>query len=569
MLFLEDSGRKPILETFGATVIAQSILRETKEHRYSPSDSPAIIENRFGKGRIVYSVCAGGDGARIEPPKAAEWFPGSNPPGELHLGHPDRSDSDPALSQFLFAMVARLTELPIVSLGHWPNGWRTVVSLTGDIHEFEEYYVDQSAAANKMDRFLHDRGLGGRFTYSVTGKALKDNPELFDDTIRKGNDVVPHSTVRATWLRTLETKSQTDEIDRCLAIFGDLMPSESTRGWRSHGWSGNGDTERILADRGVEWVSNLIAQRYGEFGRRDFHLGSGTGIAFVSLPEYSDTADILRLPNTMFSPDWIRTHILNEAYGVAKGPELDYETIRTMREHFQTDWRFEAMHLVDWHPWEELIAEPVFLRAADLLVRDFWSAENVGFMKPGEIAAWWAVRARVEIHEIEYGDSSLSVRISIAEVDRPGSREPEHQFNYALRFTSIPWKISRVTIDEREWRFFGSDWIALPHTIRDAATVIIEYPAPSPAPQMVDSTSLVETADLTDGNLSITLEERYLDTGRSSLYFPKPQRIYIDNILQNRVSNEPDSKIEVDDFCLGHHEIRYPKGTHHITTELP
>ena len=568
LLFLEDCGKKPILAPRVGTIVARSVLRQTRDDRYSTSEIPSIMENRYKLGRVVYSVCAAGDSSRIERIKAGEWLPGRNPPGELHIGHPDWSDSDSALSQLLFGLVARLSAQPIVSLGHWPNGWRTVVSLTGDVHEFEEYQNDQSSAARKMSRFLEDRELAGRFAFSVTGKALRDNSATFVEMIEKGYAVVPHSAVRATWLNTLEEEAQREEIDACLEIFRSLLPEESRKGWRSHGWSGNSHTEGLLAARGIEWVSNLIAQKYGEFGRRDFHLETGMGIAFVSLPEWSDTSDILRLPNTMFSPDWLRTHILHEEYGVARGPELDSETLRLMREHFYKDWRFEAMHLVDWHPWEELIDTPAFSRSADNLIDVFKQTENVGFLNPDEIAAWWKTREDIEISDVEHGDTYLCMKASYGKSGGRESNGSIERFNHTLRFSSIPWKISRVVIDGREWRFFGSDWTALPPGTGEPSTIKVEYPAPSPDPQIIDSTSLVHTAELLEGVLSIDLEERYLDTGRSSLYLPKPAVIFVDGEPHlDRPAEHNGSRLN-EEFFLGHVEIRYARGAHRITMEL-
>ena len=138
-----------------------------------------------------------------------------------------------------------------------------------------------------------------------------------------------------------------------------------------------------------------------------------------------------------------------------------------------------------------------------------------------------------------------------------------------LRFTSIPWKISRVRIDGQDWRFFGSDWTALRPTAGGTSTIDVEYLAPSQDPQIVDSTSLVHSAGLLDGVLTIELDERFLDTGQCSLFLPRPARIYIDEILSDCGGSRGGSRGGDDnEFSLGHQKLRYAKGAHRITMEI-
>ena len=547
LLFLESQAPRRDLLPDGAKVLADSAIWNPATERYEHSNRASIVEYSPGQGRVIYTVYAPGDLKRTPALRAGEWFPDSNPEDLYHIGNPDFSDEHGALSQLLFAILCRLVDRPLASLGHWPGGWRTVVSLTGDIHEFEEYSVDQTAAAYDMADFLERNDLAGRFTFSVTGKALDDNPAVFQEMVERGYQVVPHSAVRATWLNQLSPEEQRREIDRCLEIFGKHLPEESRRGWRSHGWSGTEETEAILAEKGIRWTSNLLLQRYGEFGENDRHVNDGVGIAFTCLPEYHPGGDLLRLPNTMLSPDWLRVQILGWCYGQTSGPELDEATVRLMKEHFYRDWRFEALHLVDWHPWEELIEHPVFQRSTEELVSLFSDTANVGYLQPAEIADWWRSRSDVIVRQTTSGDNRVEATLDLG--------QEETRYNPTVRFSGIPWKIATVTIDGEDWRYFGPNWMALPVGAKGTVKVEADYSWASPHPQLVDTSSIVSEAYLEDGCLSVRLEEIFLPEGSASLYFTRPAKVYVDGESAG-------------DRFLGHKKIRYPKGAHHITMEL-
>jgi hypothetical protein len=550
LLFLHDISPKPRIVQTNSRIIAGSLKWNSQSQKYVLNDEKTIVQNNYGKGKAVYVSLAAGDESKIPPLTAEQWDP-TIFKEEYRIGYPHIASTIPQLSAFLISMISLVNSniIPLVWVGHWPNGWRTTVSLTGDIHETEKYINYQIGAGELLANYLKEEGLEGLFTFSVTGKALEQNISLFKDLVKRGYQVIPHSAYKSTWMDKLSDREQKKEIEKCLQVYRNIFLNHP-KGWRSHGWSGNEYTEKILDEKGFVWVSNLILQRYGEFGEKDFHIPIGEGIASICLPTKSEGLSILRLPMTSHSAGWI-CHILNSSYGLLGSSffgqiDLFNEMNKLLKREFFKDWRLEELHLVDWHPWEEFIQHPAYKKAIEQLVQLYKETQNTGILQSSEIAQWWLLRENILIRNIKKEKDKIVIKCDLP--------EKTSKWNPTINFSKT---ISGVTLENgKAWRFFGEDWITLPTNLRHETQITIElgqnpdisYPD-SLYPYVIDSTSYIQEAYIKDDILRIVLEEKRLKEGKISLYLPRPYFILIDN-----------KKLEKK--RLGYQTITYKKGQH-------
>ena len=544
LLFLQDHGPVPALEATGAWLRGGSLVWDSKAEQYVKCGLPTIFKNQVGRGAVAYVAVALGDEARIPPQRAGEYIPGGNTPGPTTKGHPYYSSLHAATLSFMMALISDM-RIVYAGTGHWPNGWRVAIVLSGDVHELDQYVGFQGGAARRMAEFLKTEDLDGLFTYSVTGEALDEEPELYKELAARGYEVVPHSTYEATLMNALSEEDSLMEIDKCFDAFKRHLPSESLLGWRSHGWSGNDFIERQLDGKGVSWLSNLILQRYGEFGPRDRFVAEGDGIAFVCLPEKADGLAIVRLPNTSFSPDWIRTLIMGAHYGIARGPELDEVLHDFLKRRFFKDWRFEALHMVDWHPWEEFVEEPIFDRTVRDLVALFKKTPHVGLINPTELTRWWDYRDGIRIKEMSIDGSNVTLKVVIP-------RNPT-DMNPTIRIAPANWQISSVLIDnETEWRFYAPGWVALPRSAEGEVKMTLRMGRlPSALPTIRDTSAVVTVAEVRHNSVIIEFEEKRREEGILTLYVPRT------------VAGELDGK-KLDGPIMGHVTMPIARGRHSL-----
>ena len=543
LLFLQDHGPVPDLEPTEARVIGGSLSWDSKAERYIKCDLPTIFVNEVGQGKVTYLAVALADESRIPPQRAGEYIPGGNAPGPGNIGHPYYSSLRAARLSFMTALICD-AGTGYAGTGHWPNGWRIAITLSGDVHELDQYVNFQGGAARRMAEFLKSEDLDGLYTYSVTGEALDEEPELYNELANRGYEVVPHSTYEATWMNELSEEESLKEIDRCFEAFERHLPPESLLGWRSHGWSGNDFIEKQLDNKGVTWLSNLILHRYGEFGPRDRYVTEGNGIAFICMPEKAGVLSMVRLPNTYFSPDWIRTMIMGTHYGIARGPELDEVLCDLMKRWFYKDWRFEALHMVDWHPWEEFVDEPIFDRAVRDLVSLFKQTPNVGLINPTELTEWWNYRDGIRIKELKTGDSTMELTVTLP--PNPTDTNP------TVRIAPVDWHITSVLINEQiEWRFYGAGWIALPRNIDGEVKLTLHMGRPSALPVIQDTSAVVTVAEIRNDKVLIKLEEKRRQKGILTLFVPRP------------VAAELNGK-KLDEQLMGHVTMPISRGRHEL-----
>jgi len=528
LLFLEDKGPLPELKVRSARVLARSVKWYPEIEKYKACDFPTVVINDFGAGRIVYCAHALGDRNRIPLLRAGEAAPGWNRKHPHSVGYPDFSDLNYAENEFMFGLLG-LFKQSLASVGHWSNGWRAVVSLTGDVHEDAQYVNIQAEAAVDIADFLDKEGLSGLFTFSVTGRAVEEHPDIMNRLLESGYKIVPHSAYFSTWLNEISLTDQTEEIYKCIKAFKKHLPDECLFGWRSHGWSGNKDTERLLAEQGVKWHANLIAQHYGDLGEMDVYLQNANGISFQCLPEKVKDLSILRFPLTL-SPDWIRDNLGQVFYGLTEGPGADNSMVEFMKYKFGIDWRLEALHLVDWHPWEEFAAHPIFKKACRELVDIFRNTEHTAVADPNEIADWWNYRRKIEILEMKSGNGEILIKLFL----------PKNKLlmNPTIRLTHVEWQLKSVSIkavsadsnkcSSCDWRFFGHSWVTLPIDIYGEIDVIIKEGI-TQDPRIVDSTAVIYSTIMDKGNMMIELEETRQRDGRVSIYLPKRSVVTVDD----------------------------------------
>jgi len=544
LLFLQDYGPVPVLKPIGAQIRGGALVWDSAADQYVKCGLPTILTNRIGSGAITYVAVALGDEKRIPPQRAGEYIPGGNAPGATTKGHPYYSSLYTATLSFMMALITSM-RIRYAGTGHWPNGWRIAVTLSGDVHELDQYVNFQGGAALKMAEFLKSEDLDGLFTFSVTGKALDEEPELYKDLVKHGYEVVPHSAYESKLMNELPEQESLKEIDKCFDAFKRHLPSESLLGWRSHGWSGNDFIERQLDSKGVAWLSNLMLHRYGEFGPRDRYIEEGEGIAFVCLPEKAGELSILRMPNTYFSPDWVRTLIMGTYYGIARGPELDDVMYDFMKRRFYKDWRFEALHMVCWHPWEEFVEEPIFDRAVRDLVALFKRTQHVGLINPTELTRWWNYRNGIRIKELSTDGPMMELTVVMP-------RNPTDT-NPTIRITPANWQISSVLINNKtEWCFYSTGWVALPRMLEGEAKITIRMGRlPSPLPTIRDTSAVVTTAEIKNNEVFIELEEKRRATGILTLYIPRT----VEGELDGTKLTQP---------LMGHVTIPIVKGKHNL-----
>ena len=543
LLFLQDNGPVPEVEPESAQVRAGSLSWNPQYQKYVNCDFHTIFSNQYGKGGITYVSVALGDENRIPPQRAGEYIPGGNAPGSHNIGHPYYSSLHAATLSFMTALIDD-AGTGYAATGHWPNGWRIAINLTGDVHELDQYINFQSGAARRVADFLESENLDGLYTYSVTGQALDEEPELYRELERRGYEVVPHSTYEAKWMNELSEEESIAEIEKCFDAFKRHLGPESLLGWRSHGWSGNDSIEKLLDSRGVTWLSNLILHRYGEFGPRDRYIADGNGVAFLCLPEKTGHNSMIRLPNTYFSPDWVRSLIMGNHYGIAKGPELDEVLYDFLKQRFFRDWRFEALHMVDWHPWEEFVDEPIFDRSVRDLVSLFKTTPNVGIINPTELTKWWNYRENIQINELKAEGQLTEIKARVP--PNPTDTNP------TIRISQVGWRINGVTInDEIEWCFYGTSWVALPRDLAGEVKILVRKGRPSTLPTIIDTSAVVYVAEKRDGGIIIELEEKRRKIGILTLFVPRT------------VEGELDG-IKLEEPLMGHVAIPLPKGTHRL-----
>jgi len=544
LLFLQDHGPVPALEPTQARLRSGSLFWDSKAEQYLKCHLPTIFKNQVGWGTVTYVAVALGDEDRIPPQRANEYIPGGNAPGAAAKGHPYYSSLHAATLSFMMALISD-TRIRYAGVGHWPNGWRVAITLSGDVHELDQYVGFQGGAALRMADFLKSEGLDGLFTYSVTGEALDEEPDLYKELAKRGYEVVPHSTYESKLMNEMSEEESLKEIDKCFNAFKRHLSPESLLGWRSHGWSGNDFIERQLDRKGVIWLSNLILHRYGEFGPRDRYVTKGNGIAFVCLPEKADGLSIIRMPNTYFSPDWIRTLIMGAHYGIARGPELDEVLYDFLKLRFYKDWRLEALHMVCWHPWEEFVDEPIFDRAVRDLVNLFKKTPNVGLINTTELTRWWNYRDGICIKELSYDGPKTELKVVTPH--NPTDMNP------TIRIAPVNWQISTVLInDETEWCFYAPGWVALPQNLEGEVKITLQMGRlPSPLPTIRDTSAVVTTAEVKNNKVLIELEEKRREKGILTLYVPRT------------VEGEFDGK-KLDKPLMGYLTIPIAKGKHSL-----
>ena len=524
LLFLHDEARKPIVEPVTATTIAGSLKWDPGTSRYVDAERVTIAANAHGRGRTLYVSLALGDSSSIPPLVSGQWAAGEpawpsddseGAPVKNRFGYPLVRDTRPELSIFLLGLLCYGGELPLAWMGHWPNGWKTVVSLTGDVHE-KEQYGPQVGTTEAVAACLKQFGLDGLFTFSITGKAVEEAPDLLNGLIERGYDMVPHSGYTARWMFNLAAEEQKAEIEKCRAVFERLLRrGQRPLGWRGHGWSANGDTEVVLDRMGCLWMSDLHAQHYGDYGEADRYLDHGQGIAMLALPEKPDGLSVLRLPQTYYSIWWI-AYALCRAHGVAgdvnAGGRCWDLACKLVAEKFHKDLRFEALHLMDWHPEEEFVRVPQFGETFRQMCEVWKTTRHTGVMQPTDVALWWLWREHAAARVIEADEDRLVVACDFPAT--PALLNPTVRLNCR--------GIARVILDDGcEWRFFGKDRVSLPPGVGGPVRLTVVKGEPC-EPFLMDTTSAVKEACWRDNMLVVNLVETRREAGRLSLQLPRP-----------------------------------------------
>ena len=544
LLFLHDVGVKQVMEVGDGKVVAGSLRWNSETGRYVDCENVSIVCNEFGKGRALYCNLGLGDRKRIPALISGQTLPADQPcaEGVRQYGYPLVRDSEPELAIFLLSLIRLIADRPLAWVGHWPGGWQTVVSLTGDVHEKEEY-GRQVHTMDAVAECLRKHGLEGLFTFTVTGKAVEEDPQRMHDLLRRGYDVVPHSAYTATWMSKLSGQEQEEQIDKCWAVYREVFgDSDRLLGWRGHAWGSNGDTERLLEERGCLWISDLIAQCYGDFGESDFHVSGGQGVGMISLPEREQGKSIVRLSLTCYSIWWIGL-ILGKCYGVSgdpsKGGAVWDLACKLVEEKFYKDIRFGALHLSDWHPEEEFVRVGQFGRTFEHMCEVWVRSERVGIMQATDVAKWWLWREQVSVEGVELAGEKIVVDCEFGA--EPGLANP------TIRLDGV--EISRVILENgREWRYFGKDWISLPVGVAGAMRVTIMRGSPA-EPVVVDTTSVVKQACWQDDELRIVVLESRRAEGRMRVYLPQPSCIFSDGE-------------QLEKGACGYQTVTYSKGEH-------
>jgi len=540
LLFLHDKGPKPVIRPEKAGVIGGSLKWDPEAGRYTESEKITIVSNEFGRGKTLYVNLGLGDRKRTPPLVSGQWVSGEpvwpsddseDAPVKNRMGYPLIRDTQPELSIFLLSLVCFISNSSLAWIGHWPNGWNTVVSLTGDVHG-KEMYGSQIGTTQNLAESLKESGLDGLFTFTVTANAVEEAPDLLRNLIKRGYHIVPHSAYTAIWMFNLSREEQEKEIDKCIQVYRKLLPNgQSLLGWRSHGWSANGDTEKVLDEKGFLWISDLHTQHYGDFGEKDIHLPKGEGVAMISVPEKPAGMSILRLPQTYYSIWWIG-YALGRGHGVSGdvnkgGPVWDL-ACKLVEEKFYKDIRFEALHLSDWHPEEEFVRVPQFAEKFKHMCQLWKTTENVGIMQATDVARWWLWRENILVKEINSEDNRITVTCDFPSVLSP--LNPTIRLNIG--------DISGIVLDDRiEWRYFGRNWVALPVGLSGVVEFIIEKGEVT-QPSLVDSTSIVKEAYFENNELKIVVSETRQAKGRITLYIPELSDVVMDGkTINQRICN--------------------------------
>lgn len=211
-----------------------------------------------------------------------------------------------ALLRFIKALLVTLCpSLKVKEL--WPNNSRCVISITGDVHDYngikgreDREYKDMMANCD----ILSDLSLEGRAAWYCSAHIATRHPKTFREAFSRGYEIQPHTYLETQYaLENWDYKKQNDDLQRCYQAFEPTSGQRDIfrKGFRTHGYQSNYITREVLNSNECLYLSDLqVWESHDNLCKDAFEKG----ILYFGLPQKASgrngrPLDLIEIPDTV------------------------------------------------------------------------------------------------------------------------------------------------------------------------------------------------------------------------------------------------------------------------------
>lgn len=272
----------------------------------------------------------------------------------------------------------------------WPDGARTVVCITGDVHDYEgiEGRFDREYRDMQYNcRLLEQFGLGGCASFYMSAIVAKRHPAEVAQTLSEGYEICPHTYIETQYLiENWSEERQEQDIKTCIETFRKAYPQSDVycKGFRTHGYQSDFNTRTALENLGYDYLADLQAWECS--GSYDPGFPEGT-VTYLGLPQHAcDSRG--RVLNLLEIPDTVgNDHFCYRLKGM--NPE---EALAFWKKEFDRIHRLGGLFQTCLHPYISIQEGEGREQTYRDLITYMHSFGDVKFMTMGELAAWWRKR---------------------------------------------------------------------------------------------------------------------------------------------------------------------------------
>lgn len=271
----------------------------------------------------------------------------------------------------------------------WPAGAKTVVCITGDVHDYvglglgdreDREYRDMIDHMNILQQY----GLEGRATYYISGAVVERHPEEMLQGFHRGYEMCPHTYKDTCYCSAgFDYKAQKEDVERCIRAFREIAPQfdDYAKGFRTHGYNSGHETRAALEQLGYDYIADMQAWEAARYS----HPGAPDGlITYMALPQRAvgprgRPLKLLEIPDSI-----VNDHFVYRIYGLS--PE---EALQFYKAEFDKVHRIGGLFQVNFHPYVSLKEAPGREQTFREVIQYMVSHDDVAFLRMDELCHYW------------------------------------------------------------------------------------------------------------------------------------------------------------------------------------